>query len=262
MTTAAKMFEKLSESINQSFSKVEAYGLALSKYGWWVSGKRGRGATPRTVMDGSKLLLAILANGPADLVDRTVGVESFFLDYAKLRVEPEMLKEPWVRCVMNMLALPDDAGFLDFIAAFLTRYINETVDEIVFHSPEPEGFYGADVIEIPEVEVRIKGPMPAGGIRFMLSHAILNKLKSEGVNTKPLLGVKEIRFAHYFFADLVKAQESGDIASVLGFANAIREVAEHNLRGIGFERFFNSHQFAAIALAFSEASKSEDADKK
>lgn len=262
MTTAAKMFEKLAESINQSFSKVEAYGLALSKYGWWAAGKRGRGATPRTVMDGSKLLLAILANGPADLADRTVGVESFFLDYANLRVEPQMLKEPWVRCVMKVLELPEDAGFLDFIAAFLTRYINETVDEVVFHSPEPEGFYGADVVEIPEVEVRIKGPMPAGGIRFMLSHAILNKLKSDGVNTKPLLGVKEIRFAHYFFAELAKARESGDVGSALGFAQVIRETVEHNLRGIGFERFFNSHQFASIALAFSEAAKAQEDGEK
>lgn len=260
MTTAAKMFEKLSESLNRPFSSVEAYGLALSKYGWWSRNKRGRGAVSRSVMDGSKLLLAILANGPSDLVSRETGVESFFLDYANLRVEPTLIKEPWVACVMDELGLAKDAGFLDFIAAFLSRYIDGTADRVIFHSPDPEGFHGDDdVYDGPNIEVRIKGPNPAGGIRFMLSHAVLNKLEAQGVDVEPLLGVKEIRFAHYFFALLVEAQEKGDKMSVESFGNAIRAVAEHNARGIGFERFFGALQFEAIASAFRDAFDDQEA---
>ncbi|WP_275789779.1 hypothetical protein [Pararhizobium gei] len=260
MTTAAKMFEKLSVSINRSFSNVEAYGLALSKYGWWSPGKRGRGAMPRSVMDGGKLLLAILATGPSELTSREQGVESFFLDYANLRVAPNMLNEPWVRCVMGELGLGNDAGFLDFIAAFLARYIDGTADRIIFFSPDPPGFHGDDdVYEGPNIEIRIKGPNPAGGIRFMLSHAVLNKLEADGVDTEPLMGTKEIPFAHYFFAHLAEAKKKGDTLEIEGFAGAIRVVAENNARGIGFERFFGALQFEAIASAFREASDNLEA---
>lgn len=259
MTTAAKMFEKLSESLNRPFSSVEAYGLALSKHGWWSRNKRGRGAVSRSVMDGSKLLLSILSNGPSELASHEAGVECFFLDYANLRVEPTVVNEPWVRCVVDELGLEKKAGFLDFIAAFLSRYIDGTADRIIFHSPDSEGFHGDDdVYDGPNIEVRIKGPNPAGGIRFMLSHAILNKLEAQGVDVEPLLGMKEIPFAHYFFSLLVEAEEKGDMQSVASFGNVIRVVAERNARGIGFERFFGALQVEAIASAFRDASDDQE----
>ncbi|KQY18167.1 hypothetical protein ASE23_15730 [Rhizobium sp. Root73] len=260
MTTAAKMFEKLSESLNRPFSSIEAYGLALSKFGWWSASKRGRGASPRSVMDGAKLLLAILANGPSELANRENGVESFFLDYANLVVAPNIIDEPWVKLVMSEMGLAKDAGFLDFLAALLSLHISNEVDRVVFYSPDPEGFHGDDVVyEGPHIEARIKGPTPAAGIRFMLSHAILDRLKAEGHDVEPLLGEKEITFVHRFFALLIEAQKKGDEREIESFAGAIRVVAECTGRGIGFERFFGAMQFEAIASAFRDASDSLEA---
>lgn len=260
MTTAAKMFEKLSGSLNLPFSSVEAYGLALRKYGWWNPGKRGRGAIPRSVMDGGKLLLAILANGPSELTSREPGVENFFLRYANMQVASPLLDKPWVRCVMDELGLAKDAGFLDFIAAFLTLYIDGTADCVIFHSPDPEGFHGDDdVYEGPGIEIRIKGLHPSGSIRFMLSRAILNKLEAQGEDIEPLMGVKEIPFLHWLYARHAEAKRKGDMQAVMSFGEAIRDLAKRNDRGIGFERFFGALQFEAIASAFREASDDQEA---
>lgn len=261
MTTAAKMFKNLSESLNKPFSSVEAYGLALSKYGWWAPNKRGRAAVARTIKDGSKLLLSILATGPSELTRRDAGVESFFLDYANLRVDPNKLAEPWIKYVMQELGLAEDAKFIDFMTAFLTAFVNDTAENVIFYSPDPEGFHGDDdVYEGPNLEIRIKGPNPAGAISFMLSLKLLNRLEADGVDIEPLMGIKEIPFVHYFFACLVEAQKKGEQKCVESFGSAIRAVSQRNARGIGFERYLGGRQFDAIASAFRESMDDQGED--
>lgn len=246
MTTAARLFEKLAENLGRPFSSVEAYGLALRKMGWWQPTKRGRSANPLTIEDGAKLLLSLLSNGPTD-------IPNFVTDYAGLRLFEARRREPWVQAVAAALDLDLDASFLDFVVAFTREYASRDITKIIFYSPDPEGFHGSDeefVFKGPEIEVRIKGPMPTASISFLLSHEMLEKITPELKDHDLLYGVKELIFWDALYVDLYQAIAADDDELTESIGEAIREKQRKFSKGIGFERYFSAEKIDAVADAY------------
>lgn len=243
--TAADLVRALSASVRMPFSTVEAYALTLSRIGWWERTKRGRGARKKTDMDAAKLLLSILSAGPSDL-------PNFFLQYANMHLAPGHKRSKLAAILRREMGLPDDAKFLDFAAAFVRLYRTGETARVIWHSPMPEGFYGEGASDLPGLEMRVKGPVAMGTFTFMLAHSVVDELTADGGDQATYLGPQKIEFVHEFLGLLDDAKADGRSREQIAFGNAFQAVAA-GASGIGFERFVNDADFAAVAGAMHEA---------
>ncbi|MCG7504066.1 hypothetical protein [Mesorhizobium retamae] len=244
--TAADLVRALSASLRVPFPTIEAYTSTLSRIGWWERPKRGRGARKKSDMDAAKLLLAILSTGPANLPN--------FLQYANMHVAPGQKHSKLVSILRREMDLADDAKFLDFAEGFIRLYRRGETDRVIWHSPMPEGFYGDDAIDVPGLEMRVKGPVPMGAFTFLLSHSVIDELTDGGEDSAAFLGPQKVEFVHEFLGMAEDAKAKGRATEMLSFGNAFHAVVT-NASGVGFERFVGGSEFAAAAGALNEAAE-------
>lgn len=238
MAAASALIEALAKSLGRTSSSVEAYALSLRRHGWWAESKVGRGARPLTDMDGAKLLLAILGEGPKSL-------PSFFLEYANMVVLPEQADQPALRALRERLDLPASAKLLDFVEAFVRAFREDTVCDVVFHRSSPPGMLEDHVFDGPGVELRIMGPMPFGQISFLPTDELRDAADQPEVGRA---GRHRIVFVHEWYG--LHAENSGEDKEA--FAAAIAELRAERARGVGFERFIGGREFQAIGEALKD----------
>lgn len=238
MSTANALFDALANSLDKTPAAVEAYGLALRRAGVWPPTKRGRGASPMTEMHAAKLLLALLSDGPNAL-------PGFFVRHLNLRPVKGANSIPVLNAVRNELNLPEDAGFLEFISAFVRLYRGGETDLLIYHRSEPPGFSDGWHYKGPHIELRVKGPFPIGVITFQPSKHLVDKLSGSSDDaTKPVT---------LAFLDQLYGWREDAIAkhgkSTLGLDSAIDQLRKETSRGIGFERYIGGREFDAAGRA-------------
>lgn len=258
MTTATKITESLAEALGRTHSSVESYGLVLRRFGWWQAAKRGRGARPLTSMEAAKLLLAVMSEGPADLA----GPEGsgFFLRYANLALLPNLRDDPIVSAVREMMGLKRNAEFLDYLDGLVRLFRDGQATDLIFHSPDPEGFADDWVWEGPSVDIRVAGPFPTASITFLLSHDLIDRLVASGHSRDDLLGPKTLAFVDQLFgwrADVAEKHGPDAEAELAGFDNAISGLREQYNRGVRFERAIGGREVDAVASILEKSEADE-----
>lgn len=250
MTTAARVIEALADALGATQARVESYALVLRRVGWWSPVKRGRGARPATSNEASKLLLAIMSAGPTDLA----GPDSsgFFLDYANLALLPSLRDDPLIAAIRDVLGLDRTAKFLDYLEGLVRLYRDDRTDELIFHSPYPEGFVDDWVWDGPDVGIRVSGPFPAASISFLLSHRFMATLRANGLPEETLMGTKTIPFVSQMLGWHQDAVEKGDEESAEAFVRGLAAVRESTARGVRFERAIGGREVAAVASVLAK----------
>jgi len=250
MATANDLYRTLAEATGKSVSAVEAYGLGLRKIGRWPPTKPGRGASPVTVMDTAKLLYVMLSAGPNDIGD-------FFMQYANTCPLEKQENAILSRVLRSELALKDDAKFLDYCAAFVGKYSDETIKDVVFWSESPEGMMEESAYLGPNIEMRVQGPFPIGSFKFILSHKMLDRIADAGGDPKQHMGMIVLPFLPEFFrlaADSRKRADNAEskrlraehLRSADAFSAAIQALRDSTAKGIGFERYLGGREFDAV----------------
>lgn len=248
MTTAKAVSESLAEALGRSFASVESYGLVLRKFGWWQAAKRGRGARSMTSMEAAKLLLAVMSEGPSDLA----GSEGsgFFLRYANLALVPSLRDSPVASAVRDMMGIKRNAEFLDYLDGLVRLFRDGQATDLIFHSPDPEGFADDWVWGGPSVDIRVAGPFPTASITFLLSHDLIERLVASGHSRDDLLGPKTLAFVDQLFgwrADVAEKHGPDAEADLAGFDKAISGLREQYDRGVRFERAIGGREVEAVA---------------
>lgn len=256
MATASNLYEALADAIGVSVSTTEAYGLALRRIKRWPPTKPGRGASPVTVMDSAKLLYVMLSAGPND-------IGSFFMEYANSCPLEDKENATLYSVLRAELGLKTDAKFLDYCAAFVAKYRDETITDIVFWSEPPEGMMEESAYPGPSIEMRVQGPFPIGVFKFILSHKMLDRIQDAGGDPKKHMGTVTIPFLPEWFrmaADARREAAAADsktmrdahLANAEAYGNVIRIIREKAAKGIGFERYLGGREFYAIGRALRE----------
>lgn len=241
--TAADLVRALSASVQMPFSTIEAYAVALGRVGWWERPKRGRGARKKTDEDAAKLLLAVLAPGPSDL-----GEGGFFLRYANMHVAPNQKRSMLLTVLRREMGLSNDAKFLDFAAAFIRLYRIGETDRVLWHTPSPSGFLGDSAVDVPDVEMRVKGPVAMGSFTFLLAQKVVDELAADGSGAENWLGPQTIHFVEEMLGQLDDAQHEGREQEARGFSNTFQAIVSAS-HGVGFERFIGGAEFDAVSAA-------------
>lgn len=258
MSTAKAVTESLAEALGSSFAKLESYGLVLRRFGWWQAAKRGRGARPMTSMEGAKLLLAVLSEGPSDLA----GAEGsgFFLRYANLALLPSMRDDPIVAAIRDAMGLKRTAEFLDYLDGLVRLFRDGHATDLIYHSPEPEGFMDEWLWDGPSVDIRVKGPFPLASISFLLSHDTIERMVAEGHDVEALLGPKTLAFVDQLYgwrADAAEKPGADPERDLAGFDAAIDGLRKQHDRGIKFERAIGGREVDAVARALAKPEVAE-----
>ncbi|MBB5046152.1 hypothetical protein HNR60_000894 [Rhodopseudomonas rhenobacensis] len=253
MATANNLYEALADATGKSVSAVEAYGLGLRKIRRWPPTKPGRGASPVTLMDSAKLLYVMLSAGPND-------IGPFFMEYANTCPLENKDNAILLSVLQAELDLKDDAKFLDYCAAFIAKYRDETIKDVVFWSESPDGMMEESAYPGPHIEMRVQGPFPIGVFKFILSHKMLDRIADAGGDPKQHMGMIVIPFLPEFFrlaAESRKRAENAEskrlraehLRSADAFGDAIQALREHRSKGIGFERYLGGREFDAVGRA-------------
>lgn len=187
MVSKLALYRRVGEALGRPPTAIEPYGSALIHTGQWSAGKPGRGSPPVGLMGASTLLVALMHDGPAALRDDDPVLGPPILYRARIlnsvhlvRFCPPKPKEKIARPdedvrfarARSILGIGEHPGFGETIEAVLKLWSQGRIEELVYASHMPEGFYDPDQYNGPTFEAALQGPFPIGTIRFIYADAI------------------------------------------------------------------------------------------
>lgn len=253
VATATQIIEALAEVLGKTASSVEAYALYLRKTGRWEPTKRGRGATAVKDKDASKLLLALMSDGPNSL-------SGWWLDYANLVLAPAQESDQIAKAIVGALnppARPDPVfgvptpSFLDYLTSLVTIFREDRARDVLSDPVDAIGCLSPEAYNGPSVEVSVYGPVPRATITVYLTAEIGALLISQGVSEEEVFQPYRLNFVHQLVGWREAASNRRE--DVEGYDNAIAHVLSDRTKGVRYQRTIGGREISAVAEAMRPA---------